>query len=81
MTAPTRTDGRDIDLAAVKRLLADFRERLQTLDYYLRGLYVAIDGPPGAIAELADEVTTAVSADGAAATTADGSRDPFAVAD
>ncbi|MGD0608777.1 MAG: hypothetical protein ABSA53_34985 [Streptosporangiaceae bacterium] len=64
MTAPTRTDGRDIDLAAVKRLLADFRERLQTLDYYLRGLYVAIDGPPGAIAELEDEVTTAVSADG-----------------
>jgi hypothetical protein len=44
------------DHAAVKRLLLDFRARLQALDSDLCRFYAAVDGPPGAVAELADEI-------------------------
>jgi hypothetical protein len=48
--------GREIDREAVKRLLNDFRGRLQTLDCDLCSLLRALDGPVGAVAELAQEV-------------------------
>ena len=53
---PTCTDIRDAGLAEVKRLLSDFRDRIQILDCDLQALCIALDGPPGAIAKLADEV-------------------------
>jgi hypothetical protein len=51
-----QTNGGNGDLAAVKRLLLDFKGRLQTLDCDLYTLYAALDGPPGAVAQLADEI-------------------------
>jgi hypothetical protein len=52
----TQINGGNADLTAVKHLLSDFRERLQTLDCELRSLYVALDGPPGMVVQLADEI-------------------------
>jgi hypothetical protein len=51
-----QTNGGNGDLAAVRRLLLDFKGRLQTLDCDLYQLYAALDGPPGALAQLADEI-------------------------
>lgn len=51
-----QTNGGNSDLAAVKRLLSDFRDRLEALDYDVRNLYVALDGPPGTVVRLANEV-------------------------
>jgi len=48
--------GREIDREAVKRLLNDFRGRLQTLDCDLCSLERALDGPAGTVGELAQEV-------------------------
>jgi len=50
------TISNDNDLAAVKRLLFDFRQRIQSVDADLCALYVALDGGPGALSELADRV-------------------------
>jgi hypothetical protein len=51
-----QANGGTDDIAAVKRLLSNFRDRLQTLDCDLYSLYVALDGPSGAVAQLADTV-------------------------
>jgi hypothetical protein len=53
----TQTNDGSTDLAAAKHLLSDFRNRLQMLDCDLSNLYAALDGPPGAVATLAEEVS------------------------
>lgn len=48
--------GTSLDRDALKHLLTHFRERIQCLDADLAALCVALDGPPEAINELAEEV-------------------------
>lgn len=48
--------GENPDLPAIKRLLDGFRDRVQILDADLCSFYRALDGPPGTIAQLADEL-------------------------
>jgi hypothetical protein len=42
------------DVDAAKRLLCDMRERLENVTGLMASLMRALDGPPGAVAELAD---------------------------
>jgi hypothetical protein len=52
----TRPDENGDDRAAAKRLLWNMRERLENLQCDLISLYRVLDGPPGAVSALADEV-------------------------
>lgn len=52
----TQATGENRDLQAIKDLLGVFRERLQSIDGDLCSLGRALDGPPGAIAQLEDEI-------------------------
>jgi hypothetical protein len=46
----------DADKAAVREILRRFRENLETNAYDVHALAAAIDGPPGRIRELADQL-------------------------